>query len=372
MAKLRDGSTVGGKPIVSLDLMNDVIYQITSIEIASKMNRTESDKITDFSKTDSYIKDKNKNGFWQVENATNTTLNNNGLIANLSSDSARFQLYASNATNEESTLYFRTGWNNSIKDWRKVVTDTILENKLNTKFDKVGGDISGSIEATNYISTNAYLRAKNSNNDYLKFSINSNKEGYYEVSSNVARHNFNKPINASSKMTVDNNLVYHEGIFDYNALAKKNAQASSYSDTNRLVESGVYYGTFSSNCPVSSICYIDVSTNDNGTNLIQRLYSTEGKSYYRVYNSGTWTKWFTTGGNLTFSKNILTSSWTNSNGMYEMTITHNLGSDKITSVVVTDADNISMFTGFKILSTSSIKVYSSTAVEGKVIINANQ
>lgn len=372
MAKLRGGSTVGGNPIVSLDVMNDVIYQLTNIELASKMNKIESDKITDFLKVDSYIKDKNKNGFWQVENATNATLNNNGLIANLSNDNARFQLYASNTTNEESTLYFRTGWNNSIKDWRKVVTDTILENKLNTKFDKTGGDVSGSIEATNYISTNSYLRTKNSSNDYLKFSIDSNKEGYYEASSNVTKHNFNKPINASTKITVDNNLVYHEGIFDYKTLAKKNVQTSSHSDLNRLTESGVYYGTFSSNCPVSSMCYIEVSANDNSTNLIQRLYSIEGKSYYRTYNSGTWTKWFTTGGSLTFSKDITTSSWTSSNGICEMTITHNLGSDKITSVVVTDADNVSMFTGFKILSTSSIKVYSSTAVEGKVIINANQ
>ena len=59
MAKLRSGSTVGGNPIISLDAMNDVIYQLTNIELASKMKKSEQDKMTDFSKTDSYIKDKN-------------------------------------------------------------------------------------------------------------------------------------------------------------------------------------------------------------------------------------------------------------------------------------------------------------------------
>lgn len=373
MAKLRGGSTVGGNPIVSLDVMNDVIYQLTNIELASKMNKFEQDKITDFSKTDSYIKDKNKNGFWQIENATNTTLNNNGLLANLSNDNARFQLYASNKSNEESTLYFRTGWDNSIKDWRKVVTDTILEDGLNTKFDKTGGDISGSIEATNYISTNSYLRAKNSDNDYLKFNINSNKEGYYEASSNVTRHNFNKPINAKSSMTVDDNLVYHAGIFDYNDYAINNSKAATYSDVSRIVDSGNYYGTFTANSPVTdTICYLNVSSNNDGTNIIQRLYSTTGKAYFRVCNSGTWTKWFTMGGNLSYTRTIGENNWTSADDIYELIVTHNLGTDNITSVVVTDSDNISMFTGFKITSTSTIKIYSSTAVAGKVVINANQ
>ena len=95
MAKMRGGSTVGGKQIVTVDMMNDVIYQIVNSEgQTSKMNLAEIEKITDFTKADSYIKDKSKNGFWQVENAINTTMNNNGLIANLSNTDARFQLYA--------------------------------------------------------------------------------------------------------------------------------------------------------------------------------------------------------------------------------------------------------------------------------------
>ena len=60
------------------------------------------------------------------------------------------------------------------------------------------------------------------------------------------------------------------------------------------------------------------------------------------------------------------------NGMYEMTISHNLNCTNITSVIVTDSDNISMFTGFKITSSSTIKIYCSSAVDGKVIINMNQ
>lgn len=372
MAKLRGGSTVGGNPIVSLDVMNDVIYQLTNIELASKMNKSELDKITDFSKTDSYIKDKNKNGFWQVENATNTTLNNNGLIANSSSDNARFQLYASNRSNEESTLYFRTGWNDSIKDWRKVVTDTILEDGLNTKFDKTGGDITGNIEATNYISTSSYLRTRNGN-DFLIFNV-SGTTANYEASTNVTKHNFNKAINVNGDITINNsNTVYHTGTFDYRTFANKNLQSTTITNLNSLTTSGAYHGTFTTNSPITtSTSYVDVMSNNDGTNIIQKLYSSEGKSYYRVRNSGTWTSWFTTGGNLTYSRDITSSNWTNANNMYEITITHNLGSDKITSVVVTDSNNVSMFTGFKILSTSSLKVYSSTAIDGKVIINANQ
>ena len=375
MAKLRGGSTVGGRQIASIDMLNDVVYQITNIELALKVNKAESDKIDNFTKADSYIKTKDKNGFWQVQNATNTTgvlNNNNGLLANLSNDNARFQLYASNASNEDSTLYFRTGWDNSIKDWRKVVTDTILQNGLDTKFNKTGGDLSGNIEATNYISTSSYLRTRK-NNDYLRFSINSNNEAYYEVSSNVTKHNFNKPINAKTSMTVDNNLVYHAGLFDYNALAKKNAQAAPSTNLNSVINSGVYYGNFSTNSPVANVLsYVDVSSDDNGDFLIQRLYATNGLAYFRVRNSGVWSNWFTMGGTLKFSKTIQESNWTSANGMYELSITHNLGSDNITSVVVTDSDNVSMFTGFKIMSTSTLKIYSSTAVSGKVVINANQ
>lgn len=374
MAKMRGGSTVGGKQIVTVDMMNDVIYQIVNSEgQTSKMNLAEIEKITDFTKADSYIKDKSKNGFWQVENAINTTMNNNGLIANLSNTDARFQLYASNTSSEDSTLYFRTGWGNSIKNWRKVVTDTILEDGLSQKFNKTGGDISGSIEASNYISTSSFLRARK-NNEYLKMSINSSNEAYYEASTNISKHNFNKAVNVNGNITVNNsNTVYHTGNFDYRTFAAKNAKAATSTNLNSMTTSGTYYGTFTSNSPITtSLSYVDVSTNDDGTNIIQRLYSTAGKAYYRVRNSGTWTSWFTMGGSLNFTKDITAGNWTSSNGMYELTVTHNLNSDKITSVVVTDSDNVSMFTAFKVLSTTSLKVYSATAVAGKVIINANQ
>ena len=377
MAKLRGGSTVGGNPIISLDAMNDVIYQLTNIELASKMNKSEQDKMTDFSKTDSYIKDKNKNGFWQVENATNTTgiiNNNNGLIANLSNDNARFQLFASNKSNEESTLYFRTGFNDDIKDWRKVVTDTILENSLNSKFDKNGGDITGNVEATDYISTNSFLRTKK-NNDFLKMYISSNNEANYEASSNVTKHNFNKAVNVNGNITVNNsNAVYHTGIFNYEDLLKKNIQSTTQTDVSRLLDSGFYCGTFTYNCPVnnSTVCYIEVTTNDDKTRIIQKVYASNGKSYFRVRNNNTWTQWFTLGGTLSYSREISESSWSEVDGMYEITICHNLNCTNVTSVIVTDSDNISMFTGFKITSSSTIKIYCSSAVDGKIIINMNQ
>jgi hypothetical protein len=154
--------------------MNDVVNQITSVEIDSKMKKAESEVITNFSTTNSYIKEKDKNGFWQVNTGDNDT--NTGLIANLSTDNARFQLHASH-NSTDGTLKYRVGWNDNIKQWRELITDNSLNRALSTKLDVTGGTLRGPLDATGYLSSNSYLRAMNGSS-YIKVSTNGSEALY--------------------------------------------------------------------------------------------------------------------------------------------------------------------------------------------------
>jgi hypothetical protein len=176
-------------------------------------------------------------------------------------------------------------------------------------------------------------------------------------------------------MTVNGYPVYHAGTFNYNDFSKKLTESTTIKDLNSMNQSGKFYGSFTSNTPISNeLCYLEVDRNGAGDVMIQKLFSNSGKAYYRLKSSGTWSKWFTIGGNLTFSKEITESNWTENTdlSMYELNVTHNLDTNTITSVVVTDVNNVSMFTGFKVLSTTTLKIYCVSPVNGKVVINANQ
>lgn len=140
---------MGGKPIVTLDMMNELVDKIKSESMDKKMNKAELDyKITDFNDLTVFIKDNNKNGLWQVNGASNipNDMYNHGGLLNMSNESSRFQLYAPHMDKNNQqigALYFRTGWNDNIKNWQKIITQDILTEELNKKLDKIGGELTG-------------------------------------------------------------------------------------------------------------------------------------------------------------------------------------------------------------------------------------
>ena len=93
MAHLRGDSTVGGKPIVTLDVMNTFVEQIQGVGLKAKINKFEEDRITDFNTANTIAKDTDKVGFWQINNGTNNDGKYPyGQLANLSNVNARFQM----------------------------------------------------------------------------------------------------------------------------------------------------------------------------------------------------------------------------------------------------------------------------------------
>lgn len=374
MAHLRGDSTVGGKPIVTLDVMNTFVEQIQGVGLKAKINKFEEDKLNDFNTADIIIKNTDKNGFHQINNgANNNNKYNYGQIANLSNLNARFQLYAPHKESDVSALYFRTGWDDDIKPWERVTTQSILSTELNKKFDKTGGIINGSV------SIESNLVSQGSNN-WLKHgtTIGVNKDcGIQSLENGVL-----KLYASSANVTIDNNAfkyknnnVWHSGNFTPNDYVSKTATLLSDStDLNTINTTGYYRCNTPVNAPskITAWAYIEV-IHHSSNYALQKIYSYDGNhTYSRTLNHGAWTAWRPLGGGLSYTQNIAEANWSLNDGVYELTITHNIGSENLTSVIVTDSNNMSMFTGFKIISPTVVKVFSSTNAAGKIVINAIQ
>lgn len=387
MAHLRGDSTVGGKPIVTLDVMNTFVEQIQGVGLKAKINKYEEDKLSSFSNADLLIKDKEQNGFYQINNGSNSDGKYNyGQLANLSNLNARFQLYAPHNESGSSALYFRTGWDNDIKSWERITTQNMLQSGLNTKFDKTGGNINGSINATSSILSNSKIGIIDSNG-VRGMTQQFNGSTVLFNASGVNNFEFSHPIISNRDLYVGDyssgagystkavNLysVWHEGNLNPNNYVSRTAELLTAStNLNTVKNTGYYRCSSPTNAPnkITGWAYIEV-INHSDTYALQKIYSYDGNyTYSRTLNNGTWTTWTPLGGGLSFTKDITSGNWSSSNGMYEMTVTHNLGSENITSVIVTDASKISMFTGFQIISSTVIKVFSATNSSGKIVINA--
>lgn len=379
MAQLRGDSTVGGKPIVSLNMMNDFVEQIHGVGLKAKINKFEEDKINDFNTADTLSKDTDKVGFWQV----NKGINNNGKynygqLANFSNVNARFQLYAPHQENGASALYLRTGWDNDLKSWERVTTSSILSTELNKKFDKTGGTITGSVEVDGGINCEGFISHGVVN--WIKYgtqigpsriagiseSSNSGLELYSENASVIIEDNAFKYKNYN---------VWHSGNLNPNNYVSRTAEllTSGY-NLNNLKTTGYYRCNAPANGPskVTAWAYIEVIRHDDNY-ILQKIYSYDGNhTYSRTLNNGTWNSWRPLGGGLSYTQSITAGNWSLNDGVYELTVTHNIGSTNLTSVIVTDSNNMSMFTGFQVVSSTVVKVFSSTNPAGKIVINAIQ
>lgn len=379
MAHLRGDSTVGGKPIVTLDVMNQFIEQIQGDGMTSKMNKKEQDLIKDFNVTNDMIKDSDKNGFWQLSNATNNEGKYNyGLLANLSNASARFQMYAPHKEGSSSALYIRTGWNDDLRPWERVTTSSILSTELDKKFDKSGGTITGAVTIDNNLNCEGIVSHGLTN--WIKYGaqigVNRNAGIMSSGNDGITLYTNNAEVLIEDNAFKYNNYnVWHSGNLNPNNYVSRDAEllTSGY-DLDTLKTTGYYRCNKPINAPskVTAWAYIEVIRH-NDSYVLQKIYSYDGNhTYSRTLNSGAWNTWKPLGGGLSYSQSITANNWSLNDGVYELTITHNIGSTNLTSVIVTDSNNMSMFTGFQIVSSTVVKVFSSTNPAGKIVINAIQ
>ena len=378
MAQLRGDSKVGGKPIVTLDIMDNFIEQILGTSLDAKINKKEEDIITDFNVANTSIKDSTKNGFHQINNgANNDGKYNYGQLANLSNSSARFQMYAPHKEGNSSALYFRTGWGDDVRPWERVSTKTMLDEGLNKKFDKTGGDITGPVSIDGNLTVHEGI-VGNGLINMLKGVTRIGYDGESSISSSTDEglslsYEQSSLIINEDNIKFNNNNVWHQGNLNPSDYVSRTATLLSQgTDLNTIKDTGYYRCNLAVNRPskITGWAYIEVIKHDNNYAL-QKIYSYDGNhTYSRTLNNGTWTTWKPLGGGLSFTKDIVAGNWSLNNDLYEMTVTHNLGSENITSVIVTDSNKISMFTGFQVISSTVIKVFSSTNPAGKIVINA--
>lgn len=381
MAHLRGDSTVGGKPIVTLDIMNTFVEQIQGVGLKAKINKYEEDRLSSLSDADTIVVNKEMNGFWQVDGtSTYNGMHPQGQLANLSNTTARFQMYAPVREGSSSALYFRTGEGSTIRPWERVVTNSILTEQLKTKVDSSNGTASNLTISDQLVAYgDAYIGQVNLFRS--GFFIGTTDIGNSNVSCAIAPNNNGIWLKAGTSglyvepnaLRYNNNNIWHSGNLNPNDYVSRTAELLTAStDLNTVKNTGYYRCSSPTNAPskVTGWAYIEIIKHSD-TYVLQKIYSYDGNyTYSRTLNNGTWTTWTPLGGGLSFTKDITSGNWSLNGDMYEMTVTHNLGSENITSVIVTDSNKISMFTGFQIISSTVIKVFSATNSSGKIVINA--
>lgn len=154
MANLRGNSLVGGKPIVTIDMLNKFVEDIQAAQKDEMMHKYEREVITSNQVVDAYIKDKSKNGVWLCSNVQDFPMYNYGTLLNFSTGSSRLQLYAphkkasSDKYHDNAGLFFRTGWDSDIKDWQQAAS----VNYVNDKDNEIKEEINNSLKTEQYLS----------------------------------------------------------------------------------------------------------------------------------------------------------------------------------------------------------------------------
>ncbi len=380
MAKLRGGSSVGGKPVVTIDMLNKFVKDIQEAQSKNAMQKYEPEIVTASAGMDAYIKDKSKNGIWQCNNVTGISMYNYGTLFNMSHINTRFQLYAphketNSSGGDTSALYFRTGWDNDIKNWERVCTVSYANQELNKKFNKTGGDVTGDINCNSRV-TGATLRVLK-NNKFLYLDID-NVTGKIITSGDITAIEVDKPLTAVNNIYVKSNgankHVWHEGNFNPGEYIKRECEELSLNyDLNNLKKVGFFKCNSPFNRPSNAPTgwYYIESLRDGNEYGLQKIYSYQGDlAFMRAQRNGVWQEWKSIGLSASFRKDISSDLWKAGTDIYELTVTHNLNTESISSVVVTDEEKMSTFTQFQVLSPSVIKVFCSNNVTGKVVINA--
>ena len=164
MANLRGNSLVGGKPIVTIDMLNKFVEDIQAAQKDEMMHKYEREVITSNQIINAYIRDKSKNGVWLCSNVQDFSMYNYGTLLNFSTGSSRLQLYAphkkasSDKYHDNAGLFFRTGWDNDIKDWEQVAS----VNYTNDKDNEIKEEINNSLKTEQLLSyTGSNIKATN-------------------------------------------------------------------------------------------------------------------------------------------------------------------------------------------------------------------
>ena len=389
MADLRGGSTIGGRPIATSDMISQIISQEQIQDWTTKMNRCESSYISIGATIDSMIKDTSENGLHQIQNLA-PTINgyyNYGTLANLSTLSSRFQMYAPHKSigGAKSSLLFRTGWDNDIRDWEEVAVVSDMTTKLGTKFDKAGGTITGATTITaglfsNGLTVNNTISSTVNGNTLMIGSINTSYS-HFSNSAAIPFH-FNRDVKIAGDIyagTAYDQKVWHAGNFTPNNYIAKSTQLANLTDLNTVITEGQYRAYQAINRPTKILnwAYVEVIAGTTGW-VLQKIYNFEGSlAYMRTLANNIWTPWIPLGGASSAIKLIAaTTEWTLDStansptlGLYSLLITHNLGYDNVVSVVLTDSANMSMAIGFEAVDANKTKIWCGENPTGKVVIN---
>ena len=405
MADLRAGSTVGGRPIATSDMLENIVSKEQISQWTNKMNKFENN-ITDASYVDSIFSDKNKNGIYQINNvALGTNIYQWGTLFNITSSNYGLQIYSpersgGNANQAFSSMYFRTRNATDKRPWQRVATYEYVDFGLKTKFNTTGGTINGNVNIQNNAPV---LRIKNTegsdvslvfdrgNNSNWKIVSSSGslffqndyttaKTSYYNV---LTLGNNPKALYCDGEIyALKNKKVYHTGNLNPSSYMQHSNVLAAGTDLNNLTSEGIYRISKAANKPANVNdwgYYIVIS---HGTDwILQIAYSFNANKpvYHRVKENKVWTAWIPSGGTKSFVKTIATTSeWAQdtvaesaTNGMYYLTVTHNLGYTNIISAVLTNASNVSMATGFEVIDKNKTKIWCSTNPTGKIVINAS-
>ena len=411
MAYLRGNSKVGGKGIATVDIIKKLIESNESSDINSKLSKY-SGTIATLNEFNNLLTSNQHNGIYDVQ-FSNKNPNDplpmnkdNGVLLSSVGSTGKLQLFATQKSSGLGDLYLNSGLNGN--NFQKIA----LQKDLDTKLNLTGGTLTGILNSNSDITTTQNIRAnvgnfnngvysnsditiESTNSDIKRFvfhKLEGNKDnscfmyvqpsqfGFYDRKTNkeILYYNFSDHFLRSQapQLILNGSRVWHEGNFDpNNYIPKATVRLGSGYDLNNLSTTGFYTIYQPLNAPnrIRGWCYIEVMLHSqDATNyILQKVYDFEtGISYLRVKNAGVWKPWKPLAGANSYSKEIAANEWVGDNGAYSITITHNLGLDNITSVILTDSNKYSMSTGFSIIDNNKLKVYCTSNVAGKIVINA--
>lgn len=392
MADLKKGTTVGGIPIVTIDMINKILDDSGAENIGNKMDKIHSTTLKTPTEIEQLALDANKNGFHQYVGSAIAVTGGSaasyteGGIFNLTTDTAKglIQLFSPTGNSE---LYYK---NQASSTWERLINKSNLDSRLGSYLPKSGGTITGTLTVNNLLkcathieSTNGFLKSTANGNTVQIGSVNSS-HCHFINSANISFH-FNKNVMVQGEIYAGpsyNQKVWHAGNLNPSNYMPKSVRLTEGTDLNNIVDEGIYQVRNPLNKPTnltgaSGWVYVEVLKHTADW-ILQKIYNFEGTvSFMRSKSDkggsigGSWNNWVPLGGGMTFTKNVANvSEWTAANNMYEMTITHSLGSENILSVVLTDPQKYSMNIGFQVIDANKIKVFCGENPTGKIVINA--
>lgn len=202
--------------------------------------------------------------------------------------------------------------------------------------------------------------------------IKSNKAFEVEISEDGL--NFESLVKADeTELSYKGQGVWHEGSFTPELYEKiEPIVLEDLVDLDTIVTTGKYLCKVLTgvNSSVNGKAGVVEVIKESDLNILQRVSSMCGTYIVqRALCEGAWKDWVIVAGKQNFSKEITLDNWLEELEMYYVDVTHNLTYKGIASVTLVDSEGFSMFTGFKELNSSIIRVYSASRIAGKIAIN---